>query len=172
MYAAPEGSRVLIKGCDKTSSWAHATFAERSREASVSFNGGYVKDVASAVVSLRGSWSRSTSAIYRELPIASEPTAHALIGNGLPIFSHFRPEEVYTALARVYKCKRRPGFGLIRRSVKIEATEGYSSTLPLIEAKKFLVKCSLLGMPRVPDTRLTQYLLWRRAIMGIKIAPT
>jgi hypothetical protein len=132
-YQLPEGALVLVKGCDKTSSWAHATFAESSREAAILFNGGAVKDVAGAVVSLRGSWSRSTSAIYRELPI-SEHTEHPLITSGPPLFSHFRPECIYTVFVRVYKCKRRMGFGPIKRAVKISATEGYSSTLHLPDA--------------------------------------
>jgi hypothetical protein len=36
----PEGSLVVVRGCDKTASWALASFAKRSRDASIFFNGG------------------------------------------------------------------------------------------------------------------------------------
>lgn len=83
---------MLIKGCDKTSSFAHATFTDCSREASISFTGGPVRDVAGVTVSFRGSWAHSTSAIYRELPPPGPP------------ISDFLLEQIYTVFAWCYEC--------------------------------------------------------------------
>jgi hypothetical protein len=125
---APQGSIVLIRGCDKTSSWAHATFAERSREGSVSFAGGYFS--VGGVVHLKGSWIGAVSAIYREAPLGERPAdSDVLVANApsraarsptlavpnhVPISEIFPPECIYTMFARAYQIKRRSMFGMFK----------------------------------------------------------
>jgi hypothetical protein len=130
---APEGSLVLIKGCDKTNSWAHATFAERAKEASVFFEGGYLN--VGGTVRLQGAWSRAVSAIYREAPLggrhvqatilsvhnasgsASLSPGNARIDN--PLTGLFPEDCPYTVFARVYRIKRRSILGMVK-SVTVE----------------------------------------------------
>jgi hypothetical protein len=125
---APEGSIVLIKGCDKTTSWAHATFAERTREASVFFDGGYFN--VGGVVRLQGSLSRGVSAIYREAPLGGqEVTAnmlplpqparianplHATARNESSLAGLFPEECTYTIFTRVYRIRRRSVLGMVK----------------------------------------------------------
>jgi hypothetical protein len=125
---APEGSIMLIKGCDKTSSWAHATFAERSREASVSFSGGYFN--VGGAVHLKGSWIHAVSAIYREAPLGERPAqsdtlllnepstiaspSPLMVSNDVPITAIFPPECVYSVFVRVYRIRRRAMLGMVK----------------------------------------------------------
>jgi hypothetical protein len=123
---APEGSIVLIKGCVKTGSWAHATFTERTKEASIFFNGGLVKELG-VTTRLRGSWARATSTVYGEGPLEVDGE-HLLLenepGNSL---NHFPANVRSCVFARMYRCKRRPGFGPIRRTVGIRVGDKSSS---------------------------------------------
>jgi hypothetical protein len=127
---APEGSIMLIKGCDKTSSWAHATFAERTREASVVFDGGYMN--VGGAVRLQGSWSRAVSTIYREAPLSGrqvQATTISLSGSSRDSDSSqatarnnnpadnsavFPTECVYSIFARVYRIRRRSVLGMVK----------------------------------------------------------
>jgi hypothetical protein len=134
---APEGSLVLIKGCDKTSSWAHAAFAERSKEASVFFNGGFVKDTFGGAIKINGSWARSLSAVCREAPLSTpsnftQPLAP--VSNDTMVPSSFPPDCVYSVFTRIYKFKRRPGIGPFRRTVGI-TVGGRKSTIKLPQSK-------------------------------------
>jgi hypothetical protein len=135
---APEGSIVLIKGCDKTTSWAHATFAERSREGSVHFDGGYFN--VGGEVRLQGSWARAVSAINREapldgrdmqatiVPINEVPTvANSVLTNppnDIPPAAYFPAKRTYTVFARMYRIRRRSILGV----VKVVTVEGKGGT--------------------------------------------
>jgi hypothetical protein len=123
---APEGSIMLIKGCAKTSSWAHATFTERTREASIFFNGGFV--MGGVAIRLRGSWARAVSAVSKDGP-HNKPSEHALLLNEPAAVSsaHFPPGKNSCLFTRVYCCKRRPGFGPIKRTVGIRVGDKSSS---------------------------------------------
>jgi hypothetical protein len=118
-YDVPEGSLVLIKGCDKTSSWAHAAFTEPCKEARISFSGSLIKDYAGSVIALYGSWAPLTPAICRELPLSRSDHDRLILRNVPPLVTDFPPECVYTVFARYYECERRSGVGPIKRSVKI-----------------------------------------------------
>jgi hypothetical protein len=123
---APEGSIVLIKGCDKTSSWAHATFADQTREASVYFDGGYLN--VGGAARLQGSWSRAVSAIYREAPLGGREvraTTHSMheisriadSSQGIAqnhLLGNFPEECTYSVFARVYRIRRRSVFGMVK----------------------------------------------------------
>jgi hypothetical protein len=126
---APEGSIVLIKGCDKTGSWAHASFTERAKEASIFFNGGFVKELG-VVTRLRGSCARATSAIYREAPLGQRRFEHLLLENGPAESSFFPVDAAFCVFARMYRCKRRLEFGLFRRTVGIRV-DSHSSSMKL-----------------------------------------
>jgi hypothetical protein len=130
---ATEGSLVLIKGCDKTNSWAHATFAERTKEASVFFEGGYLS--VGGTVRLQGAWSRAVSAIYREAPLGGRHVQATILSvhnasgsaslspgnarNDNPLTGLFPEDCPYTVFARVYRIKRRSILGMVK-SVTVE----------------------------------------------------
>jgi hypothetical protein len=103
----PEGSLVLVRGCDKTTSWALAAFAERSRDASIFFNGGYVS-AGGLRVKLSGSWTSSSSAEHRSGPLA-ETMAHRLIDDDRVSASPFPPECDQCVFVRVWRIRRRVG---------------------------------------------------------------
>lgn len=62
----PKDGFLLVRGCDKTAEWALAAFAQKHREARISFTGGFVS--AGGQLSLSGSWSAAMSAEYRSGP--------------------------------------------------------------------------------------------------------
>jgi hypothetical protein len=76
---APEGSLVLVQGCVMSDSWALASFAERSQEASVFFK--FESESATGTPvgpKIKGSWSRRTgpTANRREGDVL-DPTVYA-----------------------------------------------------------------------------------------------
>jgi hypothetical protein len=125
---APEGSLVLIKGCNKTSSWAHATFSECRKEGTVSFAGGYVN--TGGAVHLKGSWTSAVSAIHREAPLGEQPTRSdvllvnelatasrpttLMVPDDVPVTEIFPSECVYTIFVRVYRIRRRSVLGMLK----------------------------------------------------------
>jgi hypothetical protein len=131
---APEGSIMLIKGCVKTSSWAHVTFTERTREASIFFNGGLVKELG-VTTRLRGSWNRVVSAVPRDGPHHEQAGEYRRLLNDPATVSssHFPAEKTSCVFARVYRCKRSQFhlFNLVRRKVDIHVGDDtFSENLP------------------------------------------
>jgi hypothetical protein len=114
---APEGSIMLIKGCAKTRSWAHVTFTERTREASVFFHGGFV--MAGVDTWLRGSWDRVISAVPKDGPHHEQDEHRLLLNEPAAVCSsHFPAGKTSCVFARVYRCKR-SRFSPFRRTVDI-----------------------------------------------------
>jgi hypothetical protein len=97
-----EGRLKLVKGCDKTASWAHAVFKDQRTQGSIYFDGLLVSG------KLQGSWTRSTTPFYRELP-ASDDTdpSPMVIESESPDLSHFPRGSNYTAFVRVFDFKPR-----------------------------------------------------------------
>jgi hypothetical protein len=125
-YAVPEGGFVLVKGCDKTSSWAHAAFTESSKEASIVFDGEFVKGSGGFNVGLRGSWHQSVSAVVRESP--PQPSSRISFYRNHTVLSYYSPANVYTVFARLYKFKRR-SMGPLRPRFKISLSDRIGRSL-------------------------------------------
>jgi hypothetical protein len=103
----PEGSLVLVRGCDKTESWVSAAFTERSIDAGLMFNGGL--EPSGPGFKLKGSWkqtsysfpeTRDSEARAAPLTLSIEPTPTVLA-------AMFPPECRETVFVRVFKCWRR-----------------------------------------------------------------
>jgi hypothetical protein len=121
----PEGSIVFIRGCDKAPSFALAAFWKHKKEASISFQGGFVKS-GDIRLSLEGSWEKTDAAEYRR-GLPKNPELSSQIPSdehGRLQFPFFAPDCVYTLFTRVYKIKRsRKKLGL-RVPSKIVAAAG------------------------------------------------
>jgi hypothetical protein len=117
---APEGSLVLVRGCDRTESWVAAAFTERSVDAGLMFNGG----LEPSGFKLKGSWkqtsysfpeTRDSEARAAPLTLSIEPTPTVLAAK-------FPPECRETVFIRVFKCWRR--FGRLKIPKIIKAAAG------------------------------------------------
>jgi hypothetical protein len=123
---APEGSLVLVYGCDKTESWAAAAFTQSSSGVSVSFNGGMQNQIK-----LCGSWSRIRSPFFEtrdsDKRQSIPPSQLLLDAAPITLTSKFPPECKECVFVRVFKCWRR--IGLVKIPKLIRAGAG-PSTLP------------------------------------------
>jgi hypothetical protein len=117
---APEGSLVLVYGCDKTASWAAAAFAQASSGVSVSFNGGM-----EGQVKLSGSWSQTRSPFLetRDSDNRQSIPQLQLLVDALPsaLTSKFPPDCKECVFVRVFKCWRRIGPLKIPKIIKASA---------------------------------------------------
>lgn len=103
----PGGRLVLISGCDKTPSYALASFCNNSKEGSLSFQGGFVQSNGPAV-NLQGAWGHTDSAECRfggPRPGADFPTGpiDSLHKRAFPFFSD---DCCYTVFARTFEIKQ------------------------------------------------------------------
>jgi hypothetical protein len=113
----PEGSIVLVRGCNMSDAWALASFTDRSQEGSLFFNGGIYSGAGS--MKIRGQWSEKTtsSAEGRESHV-SKP-GHCRVRHGvnssiwriLGVDSHPEFETLKTSpdcvFIRTYRIRRR-----------------------------------------------------------------
>lgn len=125
---APENSIVLVRGCDKSDSWALAAFAQRARNASIFFNGGIYTGAGG--MELRGTWRQHTisSAEHRdgsvtELNEGRERRAD-IAGSGIWKALGIKPLSacVDCLFVRVFRCRRR--WGPLSIPLKIKAQAG------------------------------------------------
>ncbi|EIN11258.1 hypothetical protein PUNSTDRAFT_131428 [Punctularia strigosozonata HHB-11173 SS5] len=107
-FRVSEGDIFMVRGCDKTSEWAVAAFAERSADAGISFNGGYVVD-AGVRVAVTGSWGWFCSAEHRSGPETAKDPA----------------EFDQTVFIRVWKFRRFPFRIPTRISAAAEPRDGF-----------------------------------------------
>jgi hypothetical protein len=121
---APEGSIVLVRGCDKTESWAAAAFTQRSKDASIFFNGGL--QGFGPNLKLCGSWSRAASscAELRDSDARQSSPITRLLLESSPshLTSKFPPECKECVFVRVFRCWRR--FGPLKIPKIIKAGSG------------------------------------------------
>jgi hypothetical protein len=124
--AAPENSIVLVRGCDKSDSWALAAFAERAQNASIFFNGGIY--TGSGGMELRGTWRRHTisSAEHRDGSVVEANAGRRRVDLATSGIWNALGIEPFSAcvdclFVRVFRCRRRWGpFGIPLR-IKAQA---------------------------------------------------
>lgn len=123
---APESSIVLVRGCDKSDSWALAAFAERCNSASIFFNGGIYEGTAG--IELRGSWRRHTisSAEHRDGAVKGADHGRRRIDlTRSNIWAALGVEPLSTCIdclfVRVFRCRRRWGPIMIPLQIKAQA---------------------------------------------------
>jgi hypothetical protein len=123
---APENSIVLVRGCDKSDSWALAAFAERAQNASIFFNGGIYP--GSGGMELRGTWKRHTitSAEHRDGSVTEVnqgrrrvDLTNSAIWNALGIEP--LSQCIDCLFIRVFRCRRRWGPIAIPLQIKAQA---------------------------------------------------
>jgi hypothetical protein len=138
---APENSIVLVRGCDKSDSWALAAFAQRTQNASIFFNGGIYAGAGG--MELRGTWKRHTisSAEHRDGSVTEINSGRRRVDlNASAIWDVLGIEPLSTCVdclfIRVFRCKRRWGpFGI---PLQIKA-QGGSHELPPESPKSMTV---------------------------------
>jgi hypothetical protein len=139
---APESSIVLIKGCDKTSSWKHATFRSSRKGASITFSAsapipGASQDV---MAELGGSYTttRDLSPEFRDSDQVISPI-------GPPTFDINPSDHTFTIFVRFYKIgriKKLKDFMRGTRTVEINDTNKTSThILPKVRSKSVLRFC-------------------------------
>jgi hypothetical protein len=104
-----EGDLVLVRGCDKTESWAISVFQQEAAEAGIFFKGGYVT-AGSVRVAVKGTWASGAANECRAGPGSSFSPSTAL-----PISQdqwnprvHLPSEQHQCVFVRVYKARRLP----------------------------------------------------------------
>jgi hypothetical protein len=118
---APEGSLVLVRGCDKTESWVAAAFTERSVNAGLMFNGGL--EPSGPGFKLKGSWKQTTYSFpeTRDSEARAAPLTLSIEPTPTVLAAKFPPECRETVFVRVFKCWRRVGRLKIPKVIKAAA---------------------------------------------------
>lgn len=136
----PEGSIVLIKGCDKAQSWEHATFRSSKAGASITFDARpSIHGVPLPIMAELGGSYTSTRDLSPELRNSDNQTPPP----GPPTFDLSPLDHAYTVFARFYKIGFRKGLrDRLRgtRTVTIKDTnEKTIFTLPLNQVRHCII---------------------------------